>query len=65
MNFIKDYEYVTIKATGKQAQVVHYIGSNIFKLRFRDGNVTRVMSFTEDKVDWGDFDKEAIKKRYR
>ena len=64
MNLFDNRDYVTIKATGKQGEIVHYLGSNIYKVRYRDGNITKVFSFRESELDWTGVDKEAIQRRY-
>jgi len=63
MNFIEDYEYVTIKATGERAEVAYYIGSDIWRLRYEDVSKKEMPSFRGDEIDWGSVDKEAMRKR--
>jgi len=56
-------EYVTVN--NKQGEVVKYLGSGIFKVRYMEGNVTRLHSFRESEIDFNKQDVEYLKKRYR
>ena len=54
-----------VKVKGVEGKILHYIGSNLFKVRYRDGNITRVYSFNEKDIDFCGLDVEYLRKAYR
>jgi hypothetical protein len=55
----------TVKVKGVEGKILHYIGSNLFKVRYRDGNITRVYSFHEKDIDFLDLDVEHLRRAHR
>ena len=60
MTFIQENSYVTIK-DGIQAEVLGYIGSDLWKLKYRYNNNTYVMAFNTSQIDFNGQDVEVLK----
>ena len=56
-------EYVKVKNT--DGQIVKYIGSGIFRVRYMDGNITRVFAFREEEINFQGQDVDYLKKVHR
>ena len=63
MDIALDDRYVIVY-NDKPAQIVKFMGSDIWKCRYKEGNKTKVFSFTTQQIDWGILDPEALKKKY-
>ncbi len=50
---------------GMNAQIVQYIGSDHWKVRYLDGNKTTMYSFKTTEIDWNGNNVEEMKKRYQ
>jgi len=55
---------ITVR-NGKEAKIVKFLGSDIWKVRFMEGNKTTVYSFKTKEIDWNGNDVEQLKRKYQ
>ena len=56
-------EFVTVN--NKQGTIIRYIGSELWKVAYLEGNKRRVVTFHETEIDFHDQDLEHLKKVHR
>ena len=62
MDLFNDSKEVIV--LGRSGEIVKYLGSDIFKIRYRDGNITRVYSFRVKEIDFLGQDVDEFKKAF-